>query len=89
MTITIPAELEARIDEEARQRGTTPELLAVDTLRQAFVPVQPDVPAKGETLFDSLGDFIGAVEGSGEPLSEDCGRHFADIVVEKHRRARR
>jgi hypothetical protein len=83
-TITLPPDLDERLREEARQRGTTPELLAVDTLRRAFVP--PEVPAEGGgTLHDFLGDFIGSIEGTGESLSTDCGRHFADGLEEKYR----
>ncbi len=31
-TITLPSDLEGRLDDEARRRGTTPELLALDGL---------------------------------------------------------
>jgi hypothetical protein len=40
-TITIPADLEVRIAEEAKRRGTTPELVAVDGLRQLFPAPSP------------------------------------------------
>jgi hypothetical protein len=84
LTITLPPDLDERLADEARQRGTSPELLAIDMLRRAFV--SPEVPAEeGGTLYDFLGDFIGSIEGTGESLSKDCGRHFADGVEEKYR----
>jgi hypothetical protein len=44
-TITLPPDLEDRLAEEAHRRGTTPELLAVDTLRRALTSVEDDLPA--------------------------------------------
>ena len=86
-TITLPPEIEASLSDAARQQGTTPEALAVETLRKSFAPKQNGIPPKpGETLYDFIKDYIGAVEGSGEPLSENCGEHFTDYLVEKHRK---
>ncbi len=86
-TITLPPDLDERLSEEARQRGTTPELIEIDGLRRLYpAPSPEEPPVDGKTLFDSLSDIIGIVEGSGESLSEDCGRHFTDGLVEKHRR---
>jgi len=88
-TITLPSDLEDRLTEEAQRRGTTPELLAVDTLRKAFEPIEA---ANGEpaakNLCEFLGSYVGAVEGTGEALSEDPGRHFTDYLVEKHKQGR-
>lgn len=86
--ITLPPDLEERIADQARRRGTTPELLAIDGLRQFFASASPGQEASGgETLFDFLGDYIGAVDGSPEPMSEDCGRRFAEGLAEQERRA--
>ena len=35
-TITLPADIEASLAEEARRRGTTPEAVALDSLRKLF-----------------------------------------------------
>ena len=88
-TITLPPDLEDRLAAEAQRRGTTPELLAVDTLRKAFVPAEaPNGEQPTGTLYDYLKDFIGVVEGTGEPISEDKGKLFTDYLVEKHRQGK-
>ena len=86
-TITLPSEVEGPLAEEARKRGTTPELFAVDWLRKLFVPPHTgEKPAEGETLFDFLDGYVGAVSGTAEALSENCGQRFAQGLVEKQRR---
>ena len=40
MTITLTPELERAISEQARRQGTTPEGLALDGLRNLFVPTE-------------------------------------------------
>lgn len=71
-TITLPAEIEAPLAEEARRRGTTPERLAVDTLRLRFAPSVASSSGKPPepNLADFLAGYVGLVEGSTEPLSE-------------------
>jgi hypothetical protein len=43
-------------------------------------------PASKLHLLESLSGYVGVVSGTGEALSEDCGRRFAEGVVEKHDR---
>jgi hypothetical protein len=83
-TITLPPEIEEPLAEEARKRGTTPELLAVDCLRKLFTS-SPTIgePAEGETLFDFLSGYVGTVNGSTEALSENCGQRFVQGLIEK------
>ena len=38
MTITLTPQLEAVLSEQARRRGTDPEVLALDALRERFLP---------------------------------------------------
>ena len=76
-TITLPPDLEGRLAEEAARRGTTPELLALDGLRRLFAP-RPEEAAPADTLFEFLAGHLGTVAGTAEPLSEDCGRRFAE-----------
>jgi hypothetical protein len=88
-TITLPPDLEERLAAEARRRGTTAELLALDSLRQLFVPNGADDRAvAGESLFDSLSGYIGAVDGTSEALSEDCGRRLSEGLEERQRQGR-
>ena len=78
LTITIPSELVAPLTEEAARRGTTPELLALEGVRRVL-PESP--PAAAGTLHDRLKDYIGAVDGSSEPFSQDCGKKFAEDLA--------
>ena len=85
-TITLPPEVEGPLTEEARRKGTTPELLAVDCLRQLFTaPPTTETLAEGETLFDFLTGYAGTVSGTTEALSENCGQRFGQGLVEKQR----
>jgi hypothetical protein len=84
-TITLLPEIEAPLADAARKRGMTPESLAVETLRQNFPPSEPD---RATTLYDYLAGYIGAVEGTGESLSENCGEKFTDWLVEKRKAGR-
>lgn len=87
--ITLPPDLEGRIADEARRRGTTPELLAIDGLRQLFAPERAEFGVEQHgTLFELLAGYIGTVNGSAEPYSEDCGRRFAEGLAEKQPRGR-
>jgi hypothetical protein len=88
-TITLPPEIEAPLADAARKKGTTPQLLAVETLRQRFPPSETPVgPDESQTLYDFLAGDIGVVEGFGEALSENCGERFTDWLVEKHKAGR-
>jgi hypothetical protein len=86
-TITLPPEVAEPLAEEARRKGTTPELLAVDCLRKLFTPSSTaGMPMEGDTLFDFLAGYAGTVSGTTEPLSERCGQRFAQGLVEKQQR---
>jgi hypothetical protein len=88
-TITLPPDLENRLAEEARRRGTTLELLALDGLRRLFASPPADNGKEGRgTLFDFLAGYIGTVAGAAEPYSEDCGRRFAEGLAEKQQQGR-
>ncbi len=87
-TITLPADIEGPLAEEARRRGTTPELLALDTLRLSFAPTatSPAGEPPEPNLADFLAGYVGLVEGSTEPLSERCGERFAEGLAEDRMR---
>lgn len=88
-TIILPPDLEGRLGDEARRRGTTPELLALDGLRQLFAPPPAANGTEDHgTLFDFLAGYVGTVAGAAEPYSEDCGRRFAEALAEKQERGR-
>jgi hypothetical protein len=75
-TITIPAELEAPLAEAAKQQGTTPELLAVESLRRMYAPKSTSDGVNGQTLADFLKGYVATVAGSSEPWSEQTGKGF-------------
>jgi hypothetical protein len=82
ITITLPPEVEEPLEQEAREKGTTPELLAVDCLRNRFSR-QPSSEAadESESLFDFLSGYVGTISGTSEPLSERSGQRFAEILL--------
>jgi hypothetical protein len=92
VTITLPPELERTITEQAQRNGTTPELFLLDDLWERFMTEkQPEPPVvEGQTMADFLKDYIGCVDSSetypeGSRLSEDTGRKFAELMVEKRK----
>jgi hypothetical protein len=82
--ITIPPEIEAPLAEAAKQRGTTPELLALEGLRKIYAPATHALADEnGNSLADYLQGYIGRISGASEPLSEDTGRKFTEILHEQ------
>jgi hypothetical protein len=80
--VIIPPELEIALAEEAKRQGTTPELLAVESLRRMYAPASE--PANnGGTLRDFLQGYIGAISGTSVPLSENTGRRFTDMLTDE------
>ena len=84
MVISLTPDIEAALTDEARERGTTPESLALDSLRERFISTPPsESPAAGEeTLADFLRGHIGVLHSSeqvpgGARMSENCGEKFA------------
>jgi hypothetical protein len=90
ITISLPPDLEGPLTEEAQRRGTTPELLVLDSLRMLFVPTPASEEPTGEdaTLSDFVAGHIGTVEGTREAFSDNCGQRVAEGLAEKHQRGR-
>ena len=87
--ITLPPDVEALLAEEARKQGTTPERLALDYLRRKFaLPSSAETPGSADSLFDFLSGYVGTVSGTSEALSENCGRRFADGLIDRQRQRR-
>lgn len=81
--ITIPPEIEEPLVAAAKQRGTTPELLAVESLRTIYAPTSgSDVSLQESTLRDFLQGYVGTINGSVEPLSEQTGRRFTETLLQ-------
>lgn len=64
MTIHLTPEIESALADAARRQGTTPELLALDCLRQQYVPAMPEPNSATGSLADLLADHIGKLSSS-------------------------
>lgn len=85
-TITIPPELEAPLAAEAKRLGTSLELLAVESLRQMYAPKDLGAAStNGGTLADFLQGYIGTIQGASEPLSEETGRRYREMLEHRQR----
>lgn len=93
MNISLPPDIEQAVVEHAREQGTTPELLVIDSLRERFLP-PPSLSAPTEgTLADFLGKHIGVLHSSehipgGARMSEDSGKKFAAGMRQKRQQGR-
>ena len=88
ITITLPLEIEGQLLKEARQQGTTPELLALACLRKRLTSGKKQAPGDKEpSLFNLLSDHIGVIDGTTEALSENCGQRFSDGLLEQRERS--
>lgn len=95
MNISLPSDIERAVVEYAREQGTTPELLVIDSLRERFL-LSPllNTPTEGEgTLADFLGQHIGILHSSehvsgGARMSEDTGKKFAAGMRKKRQQGR-
>ncbi|HEX7424182.1 MAG TPA: hypothetical protein VF311_09910 [Terriglobales bacterium] len=96
MKITVPPEIERALTAQARKRGTTAELVALDSLRERFVRLRVRRGHdKGEhnghqALADFLSGYAGALHSSecvsgGGRMSEEPGKKFAKALIEKRR----
>lgn len=93
ITITLTPDLEQIIAECAEKQGTTPELVALDTLRQHWLPAQDANRQGAATLADLLGDSIGCLDSGdlvpgGARMSENIREKFSQGMVEKRGRGR-
>ncbi len=93
VTITLPPELEKVVTQQANQRGTTPELLALDDLQRIYLNPQDDTQADEQTLADYWADYIGSVDSRENNVhrsdwSENTGQKFTELMIEKHRKGK-
>ena len=92
--ITLTPDLERALSEQARKQGTSPENLALDSLRERFLLSAPQVAGEGQgSLTDFLANHIGVLSSSehvpgGARMSENSGNKFAKGLVKKRREGR-
>jgi predicted transcriptional regulator len=89
MTIDLGPDLEQRLDDFARRKGTTPESLVRSAVEQLLAPAkaEEDTPTPG-SLAELLQGYAGVFDSrewvpGGARLSENTGEKFTDILVEK------
>ena len=90
MKIDLTPDIEKALAQKAKKNGTTPEKLALDTLRERFLsPADDTISTEGdESLADFLGDHIGVISSSefiagGAHLSESTGKKFVAGLLKK------
>lgn len=95
MEITLTHDIEQALVAQAKERGITPEQLALESLREQFVrPIQHENSAKVQgTLADFLSDSVGVLHShehvaGGSHLSESTEEAFVKVLVEKRRQGR-
>ena len=93
MIITLTSDIEQALREQAQKKGTTPELLALESLRGQFVVPVGGIPPdeEAENLADFLAGHIGVIRSSeqvpgGAQMSEKSGLKFAAGMAEKRQR---
>jgi hypothetical protein len=96
MILALTPDIEQALVEQAHKLGTTPEQLAMDSLRERFVSSEPpEAPAEGQpTLAAFLSGHLGVLHSSeytpgGARMSEKSGRKFAAGLLAQHRQAPR
>lgn len=81
LTITLTPELEAVIADKAKQQGTTPENLTLDSLRNLFLPGVPELPSAPQTLEEKVAAIVAGVpEEEWNKLPADMGEHLDHYI---------
>ena len=86
MTITLTSEIEKGLIEQAGKMGTSPELLAIETLKQRFAPPSAAEEAASEgSLLDFPGGFVACLSSDevvvGGRMSKETGTRFAEGML--------
>lgn len=87
--LEIPDPLYAALEEAASAAGTTPLGWIAANLPRPSSSSQADrASGSSETLADFLEGYIGVIDGSSEPLSENPRELFTEYLEEKRRAGR-
>jgi len=93
MQLTLTPDIENALKEQASKVGITPQQLALESLRRLFVLGNTDAEENSPTLADFLDGYIGVIHSSefiegGAQLSEDTGKKFAELMMQKRKQDR-
>ena len=91
MNIPLTPDIERALAEQARRLGTTPERLAIDSLREQFVTTTRPLTERVDTLADFLHEHVGILSSGdhvpgGARMSEGTGQKFAAGLMERDSR---
>ncbi len=82
MTVTLTADLEQAVAEDARKRGIAPEDAALNALREKFLPVLPSVDAG-----DALSEWEQMMQDAAAQIAAvSDGEHAGLAALEKEKR---
>ncbi|GAB4460487.1 MAG: hypothetical protein OHK0029_24560 [Armatimonadaceae bacterium] len=82
MTIELEPEIERRLQTAAAIRGEEPSILA-NSLLNTVLPREAEDERSQQTLADVFAGHIGGIQGSGEAHSEETGKRFTQLLLEK------
>ena len=91
LTLTISPEIETAMIDYAKTSGLEPEEIVLNTLREKFIsgttPISNTPLPSGDSLFDALGDYVGAIRSSAttSDASEHIGNVLTEILIDKKR----
>lgn len=95
MTIKLTPALENALTKQARKKGTTPEMLALDTLHTQFgISKESNTSSENQgNLADYLSDHIGVLSSSeyisgGAKMSENSRKKFTAGLIKKRQQNR-
>ena len=93
MVITLTPDLEQLLNQLAEQQGTTVEILALNVIRERFLPRRKIPKQHIKTLADRLAPYIGSISSrefvpGGANMSVDSGKKFAQGLLEKRKQGR-
>ena len=95
MTIKLTPALESALTKQARKKGTTPEMLALDTLHTQFgISKESKTSSENHSnLADYLSNHIGVLSSSefvsgGAKMSENSRKKFTEGLIKKRQQNR-
>lgn len=95
MVITLTPDLEQALREQAFQQGTSPEQLALASLRERFIksPASKVASNMKGSMFEYLSGYIAVLHSSeyvagGAQMSKNTGKRFAKGMLKKREQGR-
>ena len=81
LVLELTPDVESALRKQAEQQGTTPEILAVQTLHERFTAPPPGLGE--QSAYEALKPLIGVLHSGKSDLSQNTGERFTKIVAEK------